>query len=176
MSTAYSVPGTHQMDDPILFGLDQSSSYLAHPYMGYTVRSNDGREFQLVHYQSSGVRQSTGQPLSWVDGSTTAWMVVTSDTSDGGTLGEGFAGIATHTEVSSDAIYEWIQTKGYAQGVMVATGVAVNDILYMNDAQILDAVDDNYDSTSEDMYRVVAVATIAGEASGGSFMSDIILW
>ena len=174
MSTAYSVPATHQLDGPILFGLDESSSTLAHPYIGLVRRANDGREFQLVYYQCSAEVQSTGQALVWVD--TTAEYVVTSDTSDAGSVGQGFAGLATHAEADSDNIYEWIQVKGYADNVPVVNGVTANDDLYVGAAQLIGSIEDDFDSTSELYPRAIGQALTDDEASGGSSTCSIVIW
>lgn len=109
VATAFALSySTMDLDKPILQDLDSTGVATARHTPGYTVKNKDGREWTYILFDSSGVAAVAGGPAVWAQ--TTTNKVVTSDVSDAGTLGEGFAGV--FMSVLTDTYYGWIQTKG----------------------------------------------------------------
>lgn len=165
---AYSVPSTHQIvsGGPIQFAFDQSSASLSIGSVGQTVRTDDGKEFTLYKYKSSGVAAYAGGPA--VLSNSTAAYVCTSDTSDGDAGGHGGIGVFCASQANQDAIYLWVQTKGDVNDARVASTVAAGDLIYVGASELFEAVDDNFKSTVDTLYRGIAVAK---EAAGGTGVS-----
>jgi len=108
-ATSFSLTySTHNLRRPILQALDSTGTAVAQHTPGYTTTDQDGREWEYVQFDSSGVAAVAGAPAVWAQ--TTTNKVVTSDVSDASELGEGFAGV--FMSVLTDQYYGWIQTKG----------------------------------------------------------------
>lgn len=101
-----------QLDKPILQSL--TSTGVANPVHepGYTVMSNDGREFVYVQFDSSSVAAVAGAPAVWASTSADNEFVVTSDVSDGGLVAVG-----AFLSILTDTYFGWIQTKGFLKDV-----------------------------------------------------------
>lgn len=165
---AYSVPASHTLDSHILVGLAESTS-TAVMSAGTIAETTDGRRFQFVYYQKSGVSAVSGAPAIWVN--TTADNVVTSDTSDGDTEGGAYAGVFCQDQSDQNNIYLWIQTKGLAPDCHCESGVVAGDLLFAGQDDCFNAIDDVFFSTSATTYQGVAVAMEADTSS----KADILL-
>ena len=99
---------TSQLDKPILQSLTSTGVANALHQDGYTVRSVDGREFQYVQFDSSGVAAVAGAPAVVALTSTdTAYRLVTADVSDASLTRAG-----AFLSILTDTYFGWIQTKG----------------------------------------------------------------
>lgn len=171
---AYSVPDTHQLKKQVILqGLQASSASQHHP-LGYTVESDDGREFQYTYMESSDVAMYSGRPMVWVD--TTADYVVTPDCSDatgGKSAGGagGFAGVATMNNIDVNNAYVWIQTKGLVDSALVSAVVALNDELIVDLEDCFDDLTTYHTSATSTNWRVVGHAVTAAAAGVGSLHS-----
>jgi hypothetical protein len=117
---------THKLDKPILVALDTTGTASPVHEPGYTVRSDDGREWQYVQNDSSDVAAVAGGPA--VIAQDTDGYVVTPDVSDAGSNGAGVRG--AYMSVLTDQYYGWIQTKGKLVDAPCSTNVAAGNPLY----------------------------------------------
>jgi len=167
---AYTVPATNLLNRPILQGLTATSAAAAHD-LGYTVKSDDGREFVYCLTNASSVVTYAGYPAYWYPGGTA--FHVTSDVDDAmdvdgtdGPIGAAFAGVFTCT-VAAAAVYHWVQTAGNAPDASCSTNVTASDNLIAKTDSLFDA----YSTAAESSSHVVATAL---EADTGGF-ADIML-
>jgi len=170
---AYSVTPTHQLDKPILQGLQVSSAAALHP-LGDTVRGSDGKEYTYVYWQSSEVLMYSGRPMVAVD--TTGDYVFTCDCSDsaGGKAAGGSGpcfGVATMNNVSCDAAYVWMQTKGLVDSALVSAVVALNDLLIAEAEDCFDDLTPYHTSATSTNWHACAVALTAAAAGVTSLHS-----
>lgn len=153
---------TMDLDKPILQAL--TSTGVASPVhdAGYTVRSTDGREFEYVQHDSSGVAAVAGAPCAMAQTTTdTAYRLVTADVSDGGSVAYGM-----FLSVLADTYYGWIQTKGLAVDAPCTDGagaeIAAGDPLY--------ATDSKWTKATVGTNHVKAIALMAGSSGYANIM------
>ena len=115
---AYSVPNTNILNQQIISDLNTTGSTTALDQVGVIIDTQDGRSFQYVLNDSSGVANVAGAPVAWQ--ATTTRNVITPDLSD--SSASGFAGVAT--AIIADVSYGWIQVGGFVPDAAVSTGVA----------------------------------------------------
>jgi len=175
----YSVPSSNKLDESIVQDLDATSATAVHN-RGMRVKSSDGKEFVYVYMESAGVTTYAGRPMVWVD--TTGYYVVNADASVGKDTdpmtANGFAGIAASQSVADNNMYLWIQTRGWADSVLVSTAVAVNSELVILDDDALDCVTTYHTSATSTHYRIIGKAMTAAAAGVTSLHStaSIILY
>jgi len=117
---------TSMLDKQILQALDSTGVASPLHTPGYTVRSDDGREWQYVQNDSSDVAAVAGGPAALAQD--TDGYVVTPDVSDAGSTGTGIRG--AYMSVLTDQYYGWIQTKGKVVKAPCSTNVAAGNALY----------------------------------------------
>lgn len=119
---------TRQLTKPIMQDLTSTGQSTAQHEPGYTVPCQDGREFQYVQFDSSGIAAVAGAPCTVARTTSDNKFIVTADVSDGSTAATGI-----FLSVLTDTYYGWIQTKGFAQDCPCTDGagadVAVGDPL-----------------------------------------------
>ena len=101
---------TNQLDKPILQSLTSTgvASNVHEP--GYEVSANDGRKFQYVQFDSSGVAAVAGAPCVWAVTTADNEHIACADVSDASLCGCGI-----FLSILTDTYYGWIQTEGFAQ-------------------------------------------------------------
>ena len=167
---AYEVPVTRLLDKPILQGLQQSNATAMHE-VGTIVTSADGKQFEYVYMECSGVACYSGRPMVWVDGTTD--YLVTPDCSDAATGNAaggsgGFAGVATMNLIDEDNAYIWIQTKGIVQSAIVSSAVALNDALIPEAEDCFDDLTTYHTSATSTHWKVIGHAlTVATTGIAG---------
>jgi hypothetical protein len=174
-SATFTVAPTNTLDQAVIQNLDATSATQLEPYLGKTVRSRDGRKYTYVYLVCSDVAMVAGAPCVWED--TTADWVVTTDCSDAGGAGNGFAGLVTVAETDPDRSYIWIQTRpGRAEAAIVDADVAANDGLVVDAGDKFTTVSP-FDSTSYSTEQQVGFALTDAYDNGVTTASraDIIL-
>jgi hypothetical protein len=123
---------TQDLDQTILTSLTTTGSANPIDPPGLIVKSKDGREFQYVQHDSSGVAAVAGAPCAIGQTTTDNAFVVTADVSDGGSVAYGI-----FLSVLADTYWGWVQTKGFAVDAPSTDGsganVAAGDPLYATD-------------------------------------------
>ena len=153
---------SHILDKPILQALDSTGQATAAHEPGYTVLTEDGREFKYVQFDngSGNVAAVAGAPCAFAPDITDNEFVITSDISDGGAVGMGcFLSILT------DSYYGWVQTAGFVKDVPQSGAqdqVAAGDPLY--------ATDGVWKTGTIGTNHIAAVATETGAAAIGNIM------
>lgn len=123
---------TNQLDKPILQSLTSTGVATAVHPTGYTVKSDDGREFMYACNDSSSVAAVAGAPAGLANTSSDTAYVVTPDVSDGGSVAVG-----AFLSVLADTYFGWIQTKGILVDAPASgnqTELVAGDPLYCIDA------------------------------------------
>ena len=164
---AFSAPATSLLIDPVVGsgGLTTTGSATAPEtgsLAGAIIRTRDGRRFQQVKNDSSGVAiAAAGAPVVWQ--LTTTDYVITPDISDN--PGVGFAGVAC--AVITDTYWGFIQTKGKCNA-RVSGNVTAGDALYVTN-------DGYFDAATVGTHHVVAVALTTASPTEGAGFADIML-
>ncbi len=115
---------THKFKDGVILQPLDSTGVAAEAHdPGYTIRDNDGREWQYVLFDSGGTACVAGGPAFWAK--TTTNSCVTTVNTGTGIVGEGFAGV--FMSVLTDTYYGWIQIRGKTRASCstIAVGSAV---------------------------------------------------
>lgn len=112
---------TSQLDKPILQSLTSTGVATAVHQPGYTVCSDDGRVFQYVEFDESGVAAVAGAPCVFANTTDDNEFVVTADVSDG-TL----VPVGCFLSVLTDTYYGWIQREGFVKDAPVTDGAGAD--------------------------------------------------
>jgi len=148
---------THKLDKPILQALDSTGLSAAVHELGYTVNSQDGRQYRYVKFVASGGAAVAGAPCVWAQAATN--NTVTEDVSDASLVSAG-----AFVSILTDGYFGWIQTKGNLQGAPATDGAGA-DV----------AAGDPLGATADDLWTKVTVGgttattAIARAAGSGGF-------
>lgn len=108
---------TRQLTKPIMQSLTSTGQATAQHEPGYTVPCQDGREFQYVQFDSSGVAAVAGAPCVVAKTTGDNKFVVTADVDDADLAATGM-----FLSILTDTYFGWIQTKGFGQDCPCTSG------------------------------------------------------
>lgn len=157
---------SHQVNPPILLALDSTGSKYKWHEPGYTVTSDDGREFMFTEFTSGTAVTNAvaGAPAAFIlDAAGTVVPKVTPDLSDGyqANCAAFLSAVASGTEATW---YCWVQTKGHLidapSSDEAGANVAAKDPLYA-------ANDGRWSKATLGSHHILGVALEAGTAGFG---------
>jgi len=112
---------TSTLDKPILQSLTSTGVENSVHEPGYIVTAEDGRVFQYIEFDSSGVAAVAGAPAVIAQTTSDNEYVVTADCSDGSLVPVG-----AFLSILTDTYFGWIQTKGFIKDAPVTDGAGAD--------------------------------------------------